>query len=220
MEFAKGDPRTRPIFDASKWYGNTSILTAITSNSLQVEEIIADLASKMDSTGDFEISSIKESREKVLTEIVRRRGQPKFRKMLLDAYGGCCAFSGCSVEAVLEAAHIHPYKGPLTNHPQNGLLLRTDLHTLFDLGLLTVNTDNMTIVIDPKLANTEYAQFSGKKLHLPSEISMRPSVDALNAHHHRKGQIVKDLEILNRRADNLNAEAEDVLAYQINNVDC
>lgn len=46
--------------------------------------------------------------------------------------------SRCSLTPVLGAAHIAPYRGELTNKPRNGLLLRADLHTLFDLQLLTV----------------------------------------------------------------------------------
>ncbi|WP_200883691.1 HNH endonuclease [Archangium violaceum] len=52
------------------------------------------------------------------------------------AYGGRCALTDCEEPRVLEAAHIFPYHGPQTNHVTNGLLLRADLHVLFDLGLL------------------------------------------------------------------------------------
>ena len=68
--------------------------------------------------------------DKAFAEIIRRRGQPKFRKALLRIYGGRCAITGCSVEAALEAAHVTPYRGERTNVPANGILLRSDIHTL------------------------------------------------------------------------------------------
>ena len=64
------------------------------------------------------------------------RAPHKFRDALIGAYAGRCAITGCSVLDILEAAHITPYLGPDTNHVTNGLLLRADLHTLFDTCLL------------------------------------------------------------------------------------
>lgn len=54
--------------------------------------------------------------------------------MLLKAYGGKCAITGCDVLEALEAAHIYPLQGVATNDASSGLLRRSDLHTLFDLG--------------------------------------------------------------------------------------
>ncbi len=53
----------------------------------------------------------------------------------MDAYGGRCAVTNCDIEDVLEAAHISPYNGPSTDQVYNGLLLRTDIHTLFDWAI-------------------------------------------------------------------------------------
>ncbi len=49
---------------------------------------------------------------------------------LLKAYSGRCAVTGCDAEPALEAAHLRPYKGPESNTAANGLLLRSDIHTL------------------------------------------------------------------------------------------
>ena len=73
--------------------------------------------------------------------VALRQGQPQFRKSLLTAYRSRCAITGTAVESVLEAAHIWPHKGEQTNEVWNGLLLRADLHTLFDLLHLTVEAD-------------------------------------------------------------------------------
>jgi len=77
-------------------------------------------------------------RQIVERQIRERRGQQHFRDALRKRYGDRCLVTGCEVLAVLEAAHIKPYRGEDDNHPGNGLLLRADIHTLFDLDLLGV----------------------------------------------------------------------------------
>ncbi|MEO2018753.1 MAG: HNH endonuclease signature motif containing protein [Fuerstiella sp.] len=53
--------------------------------------------------------------------------------------------------AVLEAAHIRPYRRPEDNDVQNGLLLRADIHTLFDLNLLGIEPGTWQIHIHPRI---------------------------------------------------------------------
>jgi putative restriction endonuclease len=70
-----------------------------------------------------------------------RLGQGAFRVLVTDAYQRRCAVTGERTLPVLEAAHIKPYAKSGPNLTQNGLLLRSDLHKLFDLGYLTVTPD-------------------------------------------------------------------------------
>jgi hypothetical protein len=133
--------------------------------------------------GGIDPSNIDDARRRVLASIVLRQGQGQFRICLLEAYGSHCAISDCNVVEALEAAHIMPFKGAHTNIPANGLLLRADLHTLFDLGLITVDTTDFTVVLHPKLHNTPYRDFAGKRLRLPDEVTARPSTAALDEHH-------------------------------------
>jgi hypothetical protein len=135
-----------------------------------------------ESSGDFDPTTIDDARRKTLAAIVRRLGQPAFRRALLKAYNGRCAVSGCTLTEVLEAAHILPYKGPGTNHVTNGLLLRTDLHTLFDLGLIAVHERHNTLIVSPNLRGTEYEQLEGTVLYLPQSASERPNAEALRMH--------------------------------------
>ena len=86
----------------------------------------------------FDPTNIADARERISRSITLRRGQRLFRNDLIVAYAGKCAVTNCSVIDVLEAAHIHPYRGPDTNKVPNGLLLRSDIHTLFDCGLLAI----------------------------------------------------------------------------------
>lgn len=106
--------------------------------------------------------STKDGRERINRQIVARRGQRKFRESLLSKYNNQCVMTGCSVTEALEAAHITPYNGEDTNHIQNGLLLRSDIHTLFDLGLISIDPNQMTVVISNSLLKSEYSALNGK----------------------------------------------------------
>lgn len=105
-----------------------------------------------------------DARELVLRQIRARRGQQDFRDKLRKRYGDQCMISGCTTLHVIEAAHISPYRGPADNHPENGLLLRSDLHTLFDLDLIGIDPDSFKIRLHPSIRMTEYAQFQDKRL--------------------------------------------------------
>jgi putative restriction endonuclease len=137
--------------------------------------------------GAFDPRGIIDARERVIAQIVLRRGQPEFRRQLLEAYNSQCAISRCSVTEALEAAHITPFRGSTTNRVENGLLLRADIHTLFDLGLLAVDPDSMTVLVSGQLAGSTYAELSGRALHVPIEMSLRPSIEALRVHREWSG---------------------------------
>jgi hypothetical protein len=130
----------------------------------------------------FDPSDAHDARLRVLASLVRRQGQPAFRRELLRAYDGHCAITGCAVVDVLEAAHIVPYRGPQTNHVSNGLLLRSDLHALFDLHLLEIDPETYSVLIDPSLATTPYGEFHGLKIRLPADAASRPLPDCLRLH--------------------------------------
>jgi len=122
-----------------------------------------------------------DERQRIFVEAVRRQGQSKFRQTLIDAYSGICAVTGYQVEEVLEAAHISPYRGPDSNIVSNGILLRSDIHSLFDQGLLTID-DNMCVIIASQLDNTEYYTLNGSALRLPQNVADHPSIDLLRKH--------------------------------------
>jgi hypothetical protein len=103
-------------------------------------------------------------RETSLQEVKRRQGQPEFRRRLLDRYGKQCMISGCDVITVLEAAHIQPYRGEEDNHVENGLILRSDLHTLFDAGLLGICPETRSVILDETLLKSDYWQWHEKPL--------------------------------------------------------
>jgi hypothetical protein len=117
-------------------------------------------------------------RRTIIRQIKERRGQKEFRDALRKRYGDRCLITGCTLLAVLEAAHIAPYRGAADNHPSNGLLLRADAHTLFDLDLLAIEPENLLVVLHPDLAQSpDYGPLSGKILDCPSHRA--PSREAI-----------------------------------------
>lgn len=139
-------------------------------------------ADEAESNYAFPPQNIEDARNKVYAEIVRRRGQSNFRKALLRAYSNSCAITGSKLVPILEAAHVHPYKGEHTNVVSNGLLLRADIHTLFDLNHISIDSSTMTILISPDLYATEYAELMGKKVYVPKLQVERVSSGALDWH--------------------------------------
>jgi len=105
---------------------------------------------------------------------------PDFRNKLIAAFCGRCAITEC--DAALEAAHIVPYTGPQSNHVTNGLLLRADIHTLFDLDLIGINPESLIISVAAAITSTMYTDLEGQKLVLPANSSEGPNHEALAQH--------------------------------------
>lgn len=71
--------------------------------------------------------------------------------------------------------------GPASNHPSNGLLLRSDLHTLFDKHLIAVD-DSGRLAVSERLSQTAYANMVGVKLTVPLDNEARPHRASLAEH--------------------------------------
>ena len=138
-------------------------------------------SAKTKDEGYFSPGTLQDERKRWLREIVERRGQPEFRSKLIDAYQGRCAVTGCDAVAALEAAHIIPYCGPASDHISNGLLLRADIHTLFDLDLIGIHPRTLTVALGPVLKNTSYSDLNGKRLAVPNSSAARPNTKALDS---------------------------------------
>jgi hypothetical protein len=117
---------------------------------------------------------------KVVRKIREREGAALFRAELMLAYNEQCCVSGCAIAAVLEGAHIDPFYGKSSDNPQNGLLLRRDLHALFDADLLAVEPNSGVVHIAPEAQiSPEYKVLHLRKITLPPS-SLQPSRDALS----------------------------------------
>jgi putative restriction endonuclease len=116
-----------------------------------------------------------------------RLGQGAFRVLVTDAYQRRCAVTGERTLPVLEAAHIQPYSRQGPHRVSNGILLRSDLHKLFDLGYVTV-TPELRLEVSPRLKaewenGREYYSHHGKELSFrPTEKNSLPSRAFLNWH--------------------------------------
>jgi len=115
--------------------------------------------------------SLDDARRRIETQIVARQGGKAFREEALKRFGGRCAVSGWDVSEVLEAAHIVPYLGEHTNRPDNALLLRSDIHTLFDRGLLAIDAGTLRVRLSSALSLGPYSGFSDKPIAMPTGTS-------------------------------------------------
>jgi putative restriction endonuclease len=116
-----------------------------------------------------------------------RLGQGTFQVLVRDAYQRRCAITGERTLPVLEAAHIKPYAKSGPHRVSNGLLLRSDLHTLFDLGYLTIDKELRVEVsrrIREEYENGRlYYALRGKSLEIvPTAHADRPSADFIEWH--------------------------------------
>lgn len=98
-------------------------------------------------------------------QVRTRVGQGLFRTALLQKYGLSCAVTGpCPAEA-LEAAHLLPFATHETHHVDEGLLLRTDVHRLFDAGQIAINPKTLTVELASGLMDyPPYAALDGRKI--------------------------------------------------------
>jgi putative restriction endonuclease len=115
-----------------------------------------------------------------------RLHQGAFRIIVTDAYERRCAITGEKALPVLEAAHIRPVANGGEHRADNGILLRSDVHTLFDRGYIGVKPD-LKILVSSRLKtdfdNGEtYYQFGGQALRDTSRSIDRPSPDCVEWH--------------------------------------
>jgi hypothetical protein len=108
-----------------------------------------------------------------------RIGQHEFRRRLLERFGPVCAFTGPQPPDSLHAAHVTPYANDPRHELAGGLLLRADLHSLFDLHLITIDSDLM-MRIDPSLRKyRELSKLDGATLRIDPADPLLPTLRAL-----------------------------------------
>lgn len=112
-----------------------------------------------------------------------RQGQSDFRTKLLEAYERRCAVTGTHLEPLLEAAHIVPHAQGTDYRTSNGLLLRADIHNLYDLHHLSID-ERGAIHLSRLAMQTEYRKYQGQTIRFPST-SQQPSPTSLASRHLR-----------------------------------
>ena len=115
-----------------------------------------------------------------------RLGQGSFRLAVTDAYKGACAVTGEHSLPALEAAHIRSYSEGGEHEISNGLLIRSDIHRLFDKGYVTVSP-SLHFEVSRKLKEDfsngrSYYGLHGAPIGLPVRIADRPNTEMLAWH--------------------------------------
>jgi putative restriction endonuclease len=115
-----------------------------------------------------------------------RLGQGSFRVLVTDTYERRCAVTREKILPVLQAAHIRPVSRGGLHRIDNGVLLRSDVHTLFDRGYVTITPDQRFRVsrkLRDDFNNGEYYfQFDGADVWSPPTVADRPAAEALEWH--------------------------------------
>ena len=136
---------------------------------------------------DIKVGHIEE-RDRYGSEILvkPRLGQGTFKILVTDAYNRSCAVTSERALPVLEAAHIRPYSKDGPHEVQNGILLRSDMHKLFDTGYMTI-TPKLEIEVSRSIKEEfdngkYYYDYHGSQLLVPERLDQRPSQEFLIWH--------------------------------------
>jgi putative restriction endonuclease len=116
----------------------------------------------------------------------QRLGQQAFKGVVLDAYGHRCAITGAKIRPVLQAAHILPLPNGGQHRLDNGLLLRSDVHIMFDRGYLSVDPQHR-LLVSPRLREDfgngeEFYSRHGRQISVPARTADRPNREFLQWH--------------------------------------
>jgi putative restriction endonuclease len=119
--------------------------------------------------------------------VLPRLGQGSFRIVVTDAYERRCALTGERTLPVLDAAHIKPYSVLQRHEVSNGILMRSDLHRLFDDGYITIDPADRKILVSPRIREEfqngkEYYRLHGQSIREPAHALYRPHADNLDYH--------------------------------------
>jgi putative restriction endonuclease len=126
--------------------------------------------------------------EPILTP--RRIGQGTFRVMITDAYGRQCAVTRERALPALEAAHIRPFTETQSHHVRDGLLLRSDVHRLFDAGYITVTPEHRVEASTRMRSDfndgENYIRLHGSSILVPTDRDLQPDPAALRWHNENR----------------------------------
>ncbi|MBY6259698.1 HNH endonuclease [Phytobacter diazotrophicus] len=112
------------------------------------------------------------ARKRVMTEITLRPKQAEFRKKLMKAYSGKCLLSNASISEVLQACHIIPVKNNGDDAVENGFILRSDLHLLYDSGHIKICEDGKVVLSDYLRQDDFYRTTLPRKVELPKFLNI------------------------------------------------
>ncbi len=136
-------------------------------NSPSISQLKDKLPSENTITQFNEISTLLvDKKDKSLRYTTNRSNQTDFRMSLITRYSGTCCITNCSELTIIEAAHIIPYMGNHSDLTDNGLLLRVDIHRLFDKYLITIDSDSHKVIVSDNMSDEYYRSFNGKEIYI------------------------------------------------------
>lgn len=112
----------------------------------------------------------------------------QFNAKISCIYNNTCALTGTKIEPLVDAVHIKPFSDHKFQDVQNGIMLRTDIHKLFNEGYITFEykkSDLIAIVsksIKDSFDDSYYDKYNRKKLHLPEDLNLRPKKELIDWH--------------------------------------
>lgn len=115
-----------------------------------------------------QISAERDERVRKIVNTVARQQQERFRKQLFEAYRGVCPVTHVDVPEALQAAHIDRYRGPRSQVVNNGILLRADIHRLYDDNLLSIEPETHILRISDRLRRSPYQDLADMQLIMPT----------------------------------------------------
>jgi len=170
------------------WPSNTVVGKNMDTEKGEGKRLFQEICDRLQGSSATSYVATNETKERYQYSLSKHRlGQGAFRVLVTDAYLRQCAISGEKTLPVLEAVHIKPYAENGPNHVQNGILLRSDIHKLFDKGYITIAPDFRVEVskrIKEDFGNGKiYYQYHGQKLSvIPKRVEELPAKDYLSWH--------------------------------------
>jgi putative restriction endonuclease len=169
-----------PSIQRGKQYSTDNV------EGLQLWERLLETAKLCTTTNAAGFTSPGQARFGTLTLITPRLGQGAFRVAVTEAYGRQCAVTDGKVLPALDAAHIKPYGEGGFHTKSNGILLRKDIHSVFDAGYVTID-EEYKFSVSKKVKEVfnngeEYLRLHGKELRRPERKADWPDIDLLRWH--------------------------------------
>lgn len=178
-------PRERWIPVPSDWKRNIVSFKAYSTGDPIGESLWENVQSQLVMGGS---TSVREERARYGEPVLirPRLGQGAFRVLVTDNYQRRCAVTGERTLPALDAAHIRPFAEGGAHEASNGILLRRDIHSLFDLGYVTI-TPEMRFEVSRRIKEEyengrHYYDLSGQQVALPSHLCSQPDRGALSWH--------------------------------------
>jgi putative restriction endonuclease len=192
---------TQPFFlERAQWLPAPSSfnLRTVTFKGYSIDEqdgrqlwhAIEDRVAGRETTADAGLTERTQARYGEPVLVRPRLGQGAFRVLVTDSYGRRCAISRERTLPALDAAHIRPFADGGLHLVSNGILFRRDIHSLFDLGYMTISPD-LKFEVSKKIREEyengrDYYAYHGKEVAVPDDPNGQPDRSALIWHNENR----------------------------------